>query len=219
MKETLGRLWKFANTDVSKLVTLDNVKSTADSGKAVFALAKALEENKSNAEIGKYVSKISTLLDALNSPWGQLIGAGLPFVSIGVNLLKFYLDITGEEPPLMETVVLITQSAYLNSLNNYLKTNRQLAEQLTNSDHKFSEQVANEISSLINKFAKLEIDDKDACFALAFFADSKLAKDFNLILHERLFHSNIEPSQIDDITKQIASDTDRFITNALIAGS
>ena len=221
MKDKIRNLWKYTKTSAGKIFTLDNVKSTADSGKAVFQLAKILDEKKDDVQnLAPVVNKISTLFDVLNTPWGQIIGASVPFVSIGVNLLQFYLDITKTDPPLTQTVALITQSAYLSSLNNYLNTNRKLAEQLKNSDKKFSEQIIdNEIGSLINELAKLEIDDKEATFTLAFFADSKLAKAFNLILHERLFHSSIEPSRANDITQQIARDANRFITHSLMAGT
>ena len=188
MKETFGKLWKFPNTDVREIITLDNIKSTADSGKAVFGLAKALQDNKSYFEIGQYVNQISTLLDVLNSPWGDIIRATSSFISIGVDLFKFYLHITKTEPSLPQTVALITQSAYLSSLNYYLQTHPDLAEVLEKNEKEVCEQVSKQIDEL----AQLEIDHKDARFALAFFADSKLAKTFNDILKQRLIHNNID---------------------------
>ena len=171
MSEAFGRLWKFANTDVSKIFTLDNVKSTAESGEKVFELAEALKEQKGKVKnLAPLVNQISTLFDALNTPWGQIIGASVPFVPIGVNLLKFYLDVTKTDPPLTQTVALITQSAYLSSLNHYLDTHSELAEMLKDSDKEVSKQIGKKIDEL----ADLEFDDKKARFALAFFAQSKL---------------------------------------------
>ena len=61
MKETIGRLWKFANTDISEIFTLDNVKNFAP-----------------------LVNQISTLFDALNTAWGQLISSSLStYYSLG----------------------------------------------------------------------------------------------------------------------------------------
>ena len=44
MTNTLGRLWKFANTPVEKIFSWDTVKGSADSAKAIFGLATKLDK-------------------------------------------------------------------------------------------------------------------------------------------------------------------------------
>lgn len=216
MKKTLGRLWKFANTPVEKILSWDTVKGGVDGAKAVFLLAKTLKDEASNDQnIAKLVNQTSTLLDILNSPWGQVISRSLPFVSIGVNLLQFYLKFTQQEPPLSQSVALVTQAAYLASLQNYFDQHSDLKEKLEADNQNASELVTKEINDL----ADLELTDYQARFALVYFAESELAQAFNEVLALRLQETGVSKEKAEIIVNNIAVETSRFIEQTLAEGA
>ena len=58
---------------------------------------------------------------AFDSPIGKLTVGALPFASVGIELLKLYLDVTKTEPTLESSVALASQMAYLESLAGVLE--------------------------------------------------------------------------------------------------
>jgi hypothetical protein len=116
------RLWQFLTTDISDLASLDTADRAADAADAVLGLAAALAEEGPNVQtLAPLVNQLDSLLDALNSPLSKLVGATLPFVSIGTGLLKFYLETTQKEPTLAQSVALVSQAAYLESFREFVK--------------------------------------------------------------------------------------------------
>ena len=120
-KNLWHNLWAFLNTDLSMPDT-DTVKDVVvEGGKAVFALAKVVQQNQNASEIESLLKtiKINSLLDALNSPLGQIVKESLPFLPIASILLKFILNKTQQEPDLEMSVALVSQVAYMESLRDF----------------------------------------------------------------------------------------------------
>lgn len=216
MKQTLGKLWKLLNTPVGE-INADNLNEIAssvkDGSEAIFKLGEIFSkpEVKNLPEVATLLSKTGTLFDVLNSPWGQVISASVPFLPVATGLLKICLDITKTEPTLNQSVALITQAAYLESLKSYLDKHSDLKEKLTTNNKSASELVAKEIK----KLADLELDDREARLVLVSFPESRLADFFNQALSFRLEEANIEKQHTKSVVKQIASETPRYIETIL----
>ncbi len=171
MATPLRRLWKFMNTPVGEMFSAETVKGGVDSAKAVFALAKTLDSQKKDSEeIASLVNRTSTLLDALNSPLGQVVSSSLPFVSIATGLLKFYLDVTKEEPTIAQCVAIVTQAAYLESFKVTLASDGALLA-------KDSSEASDAVKKQITKLGDLELEDQEARKALVYEPSQKVWGD------------------------------------------
>jgi hypothetical protein len=90
----------FLNTDVREIPW----GAVAEQGiEAITALPDASEAWQEHADdiqqLAPYLQRAEPLIAALDGPVTQLEIAGLPFVSVGVNVLKLALDLTKVEPP------------------------------------------------------------------------------------------------------------------------
>jgi hypothetical protein len=84
-------------------------------------------------------------------------------------MLKLVCDYTHKEPSLEQCVALVSQGAYLESLQVILKDTPGLLDRL--GEAPVSEAIAQQIKQLGN----LEIDDREARKAILYFHESKLA--------------------------------------------
>ncbi|MBO1349675.1 MAG: hypothetical protein EBE86_020900 [Hormoscilla sp. GUM202] len=70
-----SRLWKFLNTDIRDLFSAETITEGTEAAEAVLELANTLQEEGPNVQqLAPLVGKISTLLDVLNSPLGEIVG-------------------------------------------------------------------------------------------------------------------------------------------------
>ena len=71
-----SRLWKFLNTDIRDLFSAETITEGTEAAEAVLELANTLQEESPNVQqLAPLVGKFSTLLDVLNSPLGEIVGA------------------------------------------------------------------------------------------------------------------------------------------------
>jgi hypothetical protein len=207
MRQTLGRVWRFVNTDVGEL-TAGTVQGSVDAVDKVFKLAETLQkESKNSEQIKNLVNQIPTLLDVLNSPWGQVVNSSIPFLGIATGLLQFYLKATKKEPTLVECVALVTQSAYLESLRETLRGETELLAKLEKPASKATQQQIREIG-------ELELTDAEARLALVYFPESRLAQAFNDAVVVRLTDA-VPLSEAMNWAERIARNTPRYIEDAL----
>jgi len=212
MTESLKRLWKFLNTDIGDLFSAETVKNGADSAKAVLELAKALKEQGSNIEqLAPLVGRISTLLDVLNSPLPQLIGAGLPFISIATGFLKFYLEKSQQELTLTQCTALVSQGAYLESWQALLN----LSEHQVWLERISQTPASATVEKQIIKLGEWELDETQAKKALVCFCDSQLAENFNQVLIARLQDAGLGAREANILTQRVAWNTPRYIIQAI----
>ena len=196
----LRRLWKPDDFP-------ETVEGGVEAAKAVFELAKTLDEQKdNNPQIKELVERIPTLLEALNSPLGQVINSSVPFLPIATGIIKFAIAANKKEPTIAETVALVSQVAYLESIKDTLPS-----ELISSDDRNNSLKVEKQLK----KVGDLELDYEEATLALVYFHESKLAQKFNEVLSTRLEEVGIDQSQVVTEVEKVAKNTQKYISQAL----
>ena len=195
-------LWK----KIKKLLNInvtETVKESANAGRNVLLLAKAIKENEK--DLTPFITNVDSLLDILNSPFAQAIAPGLPLIGIAAGILKYVVEKTREEPSLETSVALVSQSAYLASLQDFFAQHPQYKERL--NDKRASDKVKQKIS----KLDEIELTDKEARETLVCFHDSPLAKKFNQVLQARLQESGLAETEAQRVTERISRHTHRYL--------
>jgi NACHT domain/Pentapeptide repeats (8 copies) len=202
-RELLQKLFSKDSTEL--------VKTGAESTKAVFELGKAIKENKSTlAELQPYLGQISSLLDVLNSPWGQVIKEAIPFASLAMTLLSLGCEQLNQDPTLEECVVLVTQAAYLASWQAELKLNPDLLK------GKDLTKESKQIDRNFKKLADIEIDRDAANKLITALPSSDLVKQFNQILVDRLVESGVDSAVASRFADRVAYGAPRYV-NEMVA--
>ena len=138
----------------------------------------------------------------LNAPFAQIVKDTIPFAPIAIAILNLVCDYTHKEPSLEQCVALVSQVAYLESLQVILKETPDLLNRLGETP------VSEAIAQQIKKLGELEIDDRDARKAILYFHESKLAAAFNEVLQARLQQAGLEPAEAQTLTERVAHKTD-----------
>ncbi|WP_017297880.1 hypothetical protein [Nodosilinea nodulosa] len=207
------RLWNFLTTDSRNLVALNTANGMTDAADAVLNLAAVLaEEGPRSPRLAPLVNQLDSLLDALNSPLGKLVGAGRPFVSLGTGLLKFYRETTQKEPTLAQSVALISQAAYLESFREFVKRHPKIEQWLTAKD---ATPQAKTITLQAKALGVFELSDPEARFAMLHFHQSALAKAFNDVLSARLVQLGATTEQANRMAEVVAKNTHRPMATAI----
>ena len=187
-------------------------KTGAEAAKVVFDLAKVIKEQKSKAEdLKPYIAQISSLLDVINSPLGQIAGSVIPFAPIAITTLKLIFDATKKDPSLESCVILVSQVAYLDSLKAILKEDSQLQQRI-NQDSGVSETLARQIK----KLGEQEFEEREAKKAILYFHESKLAEAFNQVLQQRLQEAGLIEADAKTVTEKVARKTNEYMLSALV---
>jgi NACHT domain len=185
------------------------VKTGAESTKAMFELGKAIKENKGTlAELQPYLKEISSLLDVLNSPWGQVLKEGIPFASLAMTLLSLGCELLKQEPTLEECVILVTQAAYLTSWQTELDQDRFSGIDLS--------RISGQIDRNFKKLAEIEIDRAAAIQLITALPSSDLVKQFNEVLVDRLVESGVDSAVANRFADQVAWGAPRYV-NEMVA--
>ena len=218
MVSKLSKLWKL-------IATPETVEKVADASEKVFDLAKTLndadtpnkiselaktlkDKGSQKGELVKLVEKIPTLLEALNSPLGDIVKSSIPFLPIATGVIQIAIEANKKEPTVAETVALVSQVAYLESIKEILGS-----ESIFEAD---TTKQSEEVKKQLSKLDELEISDREARKALSCFHQSKLAKAFNEVLKQHLICNGIdEEKSINYIVQQIASNTNDHILDSL----
>ncbi|MGK7902994.1 MAG: NACHT domain-containing NTPase, partial [Hormoscilla sp.] len=208
-KSMASRLWRFLNTDIRELFSAETIAEGTEAAEAVLELANTLQEEGANVQqLAPLVGNISTLLDVLNSPLGEIVGAGLPFVSIAAKLLAFYLEKTQKPPTLEQGVALVSQAAYLESLQEFLKKDSDLLSRIGQTP------VSAPVQQQIKQLSELELDEDDAKRAVVCFHDCKLAEVFGQVLLARLQDAGLDEEEAQILTARVAWNTYRYMMSA-----
>jgi Pentapeptide repeats (8 copies)/NACHT domain len=201
LRELLPRLFSKESTEL--------VKTGAESTKAMFELGKAIKENKGTlAELQPYLKEISSLLDVLNSPWGQVLKEGIPFASLAMTLLSLGCELLKQEPTLEECVILVTQAAYLTSWQTELDQDRFSGIDLS--------RISGQIDRNFKKLAEIEIDRAAAIQLITALPSSDLVKQFNEVLVDRLVESGVDSAVANRFADQVAWGAPRYV-NEMVA--
>ncbi len=202
MVSKLSRIWK-------SCISTETVEKFADASEKVFDLAETLNntDNQNNPQIKELVEQIPTLLEALNSPLGQVIKSSVPFLPIATGIIQWAIAVNQKEPTIAETVAIALQVAYLESIRTTLTSN------LIATDRDRRELPA--VKQQLKQLADLEIEDDEARKALVCFHQSKLAPAFNAVLAARLQAGGLAVSQVQICVQRVAINTQRYIFAAL----
>ncbi|PSR14792.1 hypothetical protein C8255_23725 [filamentous cyanobacterium CCP3] len=208
------RLWSFLTADIYDLVALEGAKGTVDAADAVLGLAEVFAEEGPNLQkLAPLVNQLDSLLAALNSPLGKLVGSTLPFLPIGPGLLKVYLEITQKELTLAQSVALISQAAYLESFREFVKQHPKVEQWLAAKD---GTPQAKTITLEMKALGIFELSDQDARLAALHFQQSSLATAFNNALRARLVQLGIDDLKMANrIVEVIAKKTNRHMKTAI----
>jgi hypothetical protein len=180
----MTKLWKFLQNiqDLNWTQGVEVTKTGAEAAKALLDLAKAIKEQKPNVQNFKpYLEEISSLLDVFNSPLGQITKEVIPFAPIAITILKFIIDATNKEPSLENCVLLVSQTAYIDSFQDILKQDSELLNKI---DQNLP--ASHALALQIQKLGEQEFDKREVKKAILYFHESQLAESFNQILQQRL---------------------------------
>ncbi|MDY6806256.1 MAG: pentapeptide repeat-containing protein [Cyanobacteriota bacterium] len=203
-------IWQVLNTDIELRET---VNSGVEAAKAVFELADTLKKNKNVRELKPIIDNINSVLDVLNSPLGQVAKQTLPFLPIATSILKYVAEQSAEQPTLADSVELVSQAAYLESLRQYLQDRPDIETQLQNTraSRGIERQIKKLGQTLVVAGREMEFGDRGARNTLICFHDSPLAKAFNEILQGRLVESGLAVDVAATVTERVSRNTHRYM--------
>ena len=172
------KLWDRLNTDIQP-DWKETIKGGVESADKLVKLVEVLnkKENASLKDLIPYFQQTASLLDVLNSPLGQVIGASIPFIGIATGLLTFLIEKSKKELSIEDSIFIVAQGAYLESFKDFFKQHPEIQNKLQETT------VSKELSERIQSFGEnFALDQKEAENTLVCFAESKLAIAANKLL-------------------------------------
>ena len=196
----LRQLWKL-------ITSSETIEGSVEATKTVFELAKTLNEQKdNNPQIKQLVEKIPTLLEALNSPLGQIVNSGVPFLPIATGVIKYFVEANQQEPSITEIITITIQAAYLESIKTTLAGEGNISLDVSSSDV---------VQRKITQLGDLKVDDYEARLALVYFNESIFAQAFNEVLLVKLIESRLDESESNLLIEKVAINTSKYIYQVL----
>ncbi|MEM6427121.1 MAG: hypothetical protein AAF728_18480, partial [Cyanobacteria bacterium P01_D01_bin.128] len=209
-----SRLWRFLTTDISDLLSTETVDDTANAAEAIFGLAEVLQAHGSDVQkLAPLVTRLDSLLDALNSPLAEIVEKSLPFVSIATGLLKFYLKKSQQPLTLEKCVALAAQAAYLESVKALLKADADLQQAIGKVP------ASEAIQARTKQLAALEISEEQASRTVTDFPKSELANQFSALLQERLVQAGLDGQAAKMLTARVVWQTPRYLNQVWAASA
>ena len=143
------KLWDRLNTDIQP-DWKETIKGGVESADKLVKLAEVLnkKENASLKDLIPYFQQTASLLDVLNSPLGQVIGASIPFIGIATGLLTFLIEKSKKELSIEDSIFIVAQGAYLESFKDFFKQHPEIQNKLQDTT------VSKELSKQIQKYYK-----------------------------------------------------------------
>lgn len=207
MKKHLSQTWKQFRHLFSVEASLN---TTIASGKAVVETAKIFQEQGISVESLKFLlQNSSSLLDVLSEPLALVVGRGLEFLPISIALLKLSREMTQQDPPLENWVFIISQAAYLESVQEIL-----CLYPTVNWDANLN--ITEAVKKQLPSIGNLELDEPEAKDVILCFHKSKLAREFNQVLSLRLQSAKFSQNSLHRLTQRIAWNTHRYLITACI---
>ncbi|MGD1700208.1 NACHT domain-containing protein [Dapis sp. BLCC M229] len=203
-------IWRFLNTDI-ELNLPGNVTGGVEATKALFEIAKAVQENKDARVLKPLVENFDSVLDVLNSPLGKVVKESLPFLPIATGIISYIVEKTRQEPTLEDAVQLVAQVAYLESFRIFFIEYPEISERLTETEA--SEAVQKQINKLDED---IDFNDRNAKDTLICFYHSPLREKFDEILLARLQESGLDENTAKIVTKRISRTTHRYMKEAVV---
>ena len=209
---SLKGFWQFLNTDVKDIPWGELAEKGIETVSAAGELGEKWQDYKSDLnQLGPHIEQVESLLKVLNDPDAQLVISGLPFVSVGIGLLRLYLNLSKTEPTLESSVVLVAQLAYFQSLEAVL-------EQVTDTETTKKLSTISLKKLLAKQIARLDtekLSSRELKIVTSRFRESKLAEQFGETLTEQLQQNGLETVAVQKLTEQVSWGTPRFLYQAI----
>ncbi|NEQ41585.1 MAG: low-complexity protein, partial [Okeania sp. SIO3I5] len=189
----------------------ETVKGGVESAKAVFKIAKAIQENRDARVLKPLIENVDSVLDVLNYPLGKVVRENLPFLPIATGIISFIVEKTRQEPTLEDAVQLVAQVAYLESIRQFFIDFPEIKYKLTETEA--SEAVKKQIQNLDKD---INFNDRNAKNTLIYFYDSPLREKFDEILFARLKESGLYENNAKIVTERISRSTHRYIKEIVV---
>jgi uncharacterized protein YjbI with pentapeptide repeats len=106
--------------DAAKLPWGELAQQGIDMTEATAELAEPWKDAAPKLAQLKNLDKVDSFFEVFDSPVAKLAVGGLPFLSVGVELLRIYCAVTKTEPTFESSVAIAAQMAYLESLQAVL---------------------------------------------------------------------------------------------------
>lgn len=196
---------------MSKIINISwgsTVEGAGNIYQAIVEAQNAINESGTPQILGSYLDKISPLLNLLDSPFAKFLKEVVPIASQAIKLSEYILKEIQGEPDLIDTTFLVTQFAYLKSLQDFLK----IEHSLSNFPKKF---FTKPLSRTIRNW-QIELDEKESKKALVCFHRSSIAKKFNEILITRLEDATLSKEDAEILAKKVSRSTFKYLKEAFI---
>ncbi|MEM6503285.1 MAG: pentapeptide repeat-containing protein [Cyanobacteria bacterium P01_C01_bin.89] len=208
----LKGFWDFLNTDVKALPWGEFADKGIAATLAAKDAGKALAEQGPKLEaLAPYVKDMEPFLKALDAPVTQLAFSGLPFLSVGVGLLRFYRSQGATPLSYEEAVAIAAQLAYLSSLDGVLRRieDEAVKEKLEQvSLRKVIEKQLKDLDSTV-------LGTEEAKRATVEFRGSVLARQFGEALTELLEQAGVGAGPARRLADEVAWGTPRYLHQAI----
>ncbi|MEA5464454.1 hypothetical protein [Leptothoe sp. PORK10 BA2] len=207
---TLKGFWQFLNTDVKDIPWGELAEKGIEAVSASNDLGETWEDHKADLnQLAPYFGKVEPFFKVLNDPDAQMVISGLPFVSIGIGLLRIYLNQSKTAPTRDSSVVLVAQLAYLQSLETVLGTDAVMAKKLATVSLK---------QLLEKQLARWDVakpTDDELKLVTSLFRESKLAEQFGEALREQLQQAGLSETEAQRLAEQVSWGTPRYLYQAI----
>ncbi|MEO0537699.1 MAG: pentapeptide repeat-containing protein [Cyanobacteria bacterium P01_A01_bin.123] len=210
--QALKGFWQFLNTDVKDIPWGELTEKGIEAVTATNDLGKAFQEHAPDIKaLQPYIKQVEPFLKTLDSPITQLAISGLPFVSIGIGLLKIYLGMTKIEPTYESAVTIAAQLAYLQSLEVALKNVKDEAIKTKLKQVSLKTLVEKQLKRLEMK----ELSSAEAKVVTSRFPESVLAEQFGGALTEQLQQAGLDEAETHRLAEQVVWGTHRYLYEAI----
>ncbi|WP_204141850.1 NACHT domain-containing NTPase [Halomicronema sp. CCY15110] len=209
--QALKGFWQFLNTDVHDIPWgelaengIEAVVATNDFGTTVRDQAPNLKR------LQPHLQQIEPFLQTLESPVTQLAVSGLPFVSIGIGLLRIYLDLSKIDPTYESAVAITAQLAYLQSLETVLARVDDATVQAQLGQVSLQTLIERQLARLQTDLTKREAETVTSRFR-----ESVLAEQFSLALRDCLQQAELDDATTQRLVAQVTWGTHRYLHRAI----
>ncbi|HEY9818880.1 MAG TPA: pentapeptide repeat-containing protein [Candidatus Obscuribacterales bacterium] len=210
--KALQGFWQFLNTDVKAIPWGNVAEQGIEAIKTLPDTAEAWQDNAAKIQqLAPYAQKAEPLLKALDDPMIQLAMAGLPFVSIGTNLLKLGLAMAKVDPTFESSVAIVAQLAYLQSLETVLGRLQDEDTKAKLAQLSFKAVIERQLTRL----DKTELATAQAKLITTKFRESELAQKFGAALTEQLQQVGLEDNSAQQLVDQVLWGSHRYFHQAI----
>ena len=210
--QALKGFWQFLNTDVKDIPWGELADKGIEAVTATKDFGEAFQEQAPNIKaLQPHLDKVEPFLKTLDSPVTQLALSGLPFVSIGIGLLKIYLGMAKIEPTYESSVAIAAQLAYLQSLEVALS---KVSDEAINTKLK-RVSLKTLVEKQLKQLEQKALTSAEAKVVTSRFPESVLAQQFGGALAEQLKEAGLDEAESRRLVEQVVWGTHRYLYEAI----